>query len=145
MIGHGNEALGQLLVLRFSVKQKANIGSDKTLVVWNHKLSLSIVNMLLRQHQWSNAINELKVQFASLVSAHRLETGKNTSLRFEVLYLCKIARVMIHIGDLIAGERYLDFAKETMSRAVGTIDGTNIEDYLNLSTGILLQAKDQVT
>lgn len=144
--GHGNEALGHLLVRRLTNRQQEPV--DKQMIAWNQKLTLSIVNMFLRQHQWSNALAELKSILTDLktssFSVGIVEILDEGAL-YEVLLLCKLARVEIHIGDIISAERYLQFAKEAMIRAGSGTLCSSVEDYLVLTGGVLLQAKDQVS
>lgn len=142
MIGHGNEALAQLYVLRLT-QERAGVQSTEGRK-WIMKLGLSVVNMLLRQHQWTNAISELKELFCTF---KKTESEDSSSHRccYEVLLLCKLARVMLHVGAVADGEHYLEMAHQTMQRSLATGDlALVVGDYLVISKGLVLQSKNQV-
>jgi len=142
MIGHGHEALAQLYVLRLTQERSEVQTAEGS--KWIMKLGLSVVNMLMRQHQWTNAIAELKDLLRSFRTS-KTEEKSPLYCCYEVLLLCKLARVMLHVGAVADGERYLDLARQMMQSSGGAGDLTAfIEDYLVISGGLALQCKNQV-
>ena len=163
-IGHGSEALGKLLIQRLTLKNCSNnkenekaAVSNATRRVWNMKLTLSIINMLIRQREWTNAINEMKSLLEEIRNDKKSLDGNDridATSNYEILLSCKITRVLIHMGDIHTGEQYLEMAKKafnskgkssspsSLSMNSSSNDST-IEDYLVLTGGILLQGKDQ--
>jgi Leucine-rich repeat (LRR) protein len=142
MIGHGNEALAQLYVLRLT-QERAGAQSTEGRK-WIMKLGLSVVNMLLRQHQWTNAISELK-ELLSAFKKSELEYSSAHRCCYEVLMLCKLARVMLHVGAAADGEHYIEIAQQIMQCSLTTGDlALVVEDYVVVSKGLVLQSKNQV-
>jgi len=141
MIGHGNESLGQLYVLRLYLSKKNTKGISYQ-SIWEFKLSISIINMLIKQHQWNNAIEEIKNAIIALQSKNNVSENQLC----EIALLCKLARTYIHIGNILQAENYLEIAKKSMEnyKGLNTAQKLNIEDYLVITGGILLQSKNKV-
>ena len=117
MIGHGSEALGKLLVLQLNMSTDKRLETTKDLgrndyFTCYQKVRLSIVNMHIRQHQWTNAVAELKKILQDV--SNMKETMETTTIQFQVLLLCKMARLFVHTGDIPAGEKYFEFAKNIL-------------------------------